>query len=400
MSKQVDQPLNRKQLSHHARDERLNQRVIIGTAVVLALVVLLLGWALVDQFVLRPRTPVVTVADQKVPLSHYQDLVRYRRWDYNNYLNFLESQRMQAAASGESGAMIAQYYDQQIQQVQSQLGGIPSQVVEDLIDEQIVRLAAKERGIVVTADEVQMRIEEQFGYHRNPPTPMPTVAPTATPITATEPITTTPAPTMTPAPTATPMTEEAYRKTSGEWFTAMQEGSGFAREDFDQLIESAILREKLEEQLKADVPTTAEQIHARHILVETREEAEAVLARLKAGEAFEDLAAELSTDTSNKDNGGDLGWFGHNYMVAAFEEAAFALQPGEISEVVETDFGFHIIKVEERDANREMDEYALEQAQQEAIENWFAAQREVLTIERNWDSTMVPEETRQRTSAS
>ena len=78
-----------------------------------------------------------------------------------------------------------------------------------------------------------------------------------------------------------------------------------------------------------------------------REKAEEVLKRARAGEDFAKLAQEFSSDGS-KDKGGDLGWFGHGDMVPEFEAAAYKLKPGEISDVVQSKFGFHIIKLEER----------------------------------------------------
>ncbi len=92
-----------------------------------------------------------------------------------------------------------------------------------------------------------------------------------------------------------------------------------------------------------------DRIRARHILVATEDEAKAVIERLKKGEKFEDVAKEVSLDGS-KDYGGDLGYFTAAEMVPAFSKAAFALQPGEISGPVETKYGWHIIKVEDRKA--------------------------------------------------
>jgi hypothetical protein len=81
---------------------------------------------------------------------------------------------------------------------------------------------------------------------------------------------------------------------------------------------------------------------------QNRSKAEDILKRVRAGEDFAKLAKEFSTDPGSKDKGGDLGWFGHGQMVPEFEQAAFALQPGQVSDLVQTKFGYHIIKVDER----------------------------------------------------
>ncbi|QIG47136.1 peptidylprolyl isomerase [Nordella sp. HKS 07] len=90
-----------------------------------------------------------------------------------------------------------------------------------------------------------------------------------------------------------------------------------------------------------------ERVRARHILVASEQEAKQIRARLAKGEKFEDLAKQYSLDGS-KEYGGDLGYFTAPEMVAEFSKAAFALKPGEISQPVKTDFGWHIIKLEDR----------------------------------------------------
>jgi len=91
----------------------------------------------------------------------------------------------------------------------------------------------------------------------------------------------------------------------------------------------------------------SERVRARHILVQTEKEAKDVLARLNKGEKFEDIAKQVSLDGS-KDYGGDLGYFSAEEMVPEFSKAAFALKIGDISEPVKTDYGWHVIKVEDR----------------------------------------------------
>lgn len=109
-------------------------------------------------------------------------------------------------------------------------------------------------------------------------------------------------------------------------------------------------KEKLVNQIKATEPEIEAYIakHPELDPAKAKGQAEEILKRARAGEDFAKLAEEYSSDPGSKTKGGDLGWFGHGQMVKPFEDAAFALQPGQISDVVESDFGYHIIKVEER----------------------------------------------------
>ena len=107
------------------------------------------------------------------------------------------------------------------------------------------------------------------------------------------------------------------------------------------------VRARYDKQL-SDTPPVNE-VHARHILVKTKEEALDIIKQLDAGGDFQKLANEHTSDPSGKTNGGDLGFFGPGQMVPEFEKAAFALEVGAYTkEPVQSQFGWHVIKVEER----------------------------------------------------
>jgi peptidyl-prolyl cis-trans isomerase C len=110
------------------------------------------------------------------------------------------------------------------------------------------------------------------------------------------------------------------------------------------------LRERYDD-LKDDEGFAQEEVHARHILVGSEDEAKEVIAQLEGGADFAGLAGEHSVDPSARSNGGDLGFFRRGQMVPEFAEAAFALEPGQRTEApVQTQFGWHVIEVLDRRA--------------------------------------------------
>jgi len=90
-----------------------------------------------------------------------------------------------------------------------------------------------------------------------------------------------------------------------------------------------------------------QEVHARHILVKTEDEAKDLVKQLKAGADFKELA-QKSSDGGSAHSGGDLGYFSRGQMVKSFEDAAFALEPGQISDPIKSEFGWHVIKVEDK----------------------------------------------------
>jgi peptidyl-prolyl cis-trans isomerase C len=122
--------------------------------------------------------------------------------------------------------------------------------------------------------------------------------------------------------------------------------SAYIDRDIASKITDAELHKRYEEEIAKTPPVN--EIHARHILVKTKEEAEAIIKQLDKGADFEKLAKEKSTDGAAS-QGGDLGWFSQGQMVPEFDKAAFALKVGQYTEQpVHTQFGWHVIKVEDK----------------------------------------------------
>jgi parvulin-like peptidyl-prolyl isomerase len=160
---------------------------------------------------------------------------------------------------------------------------------------------------------------------------------------------------------------------------------GLSEAFYRGLFEAQLLREKLR-QAVVQVPGAEPQLHLRHILLQTREEAEAALTRLQGGEDFALLAQELSQDPGSSPLGGDLGWAPRGIYDPTFEDAAWALAAGELSPIVETGFGFHIIQWVERDEARPLDPTLLEQRREEAFRTWVDERKAAARIERTLTS--------------
>jgi foldase protein PrsA len=147
----------------------------------------------------------------------------------------------------------------------------------------------------------------------------------------------------------------AVQGTTYEEFKADVMGDMEAKVLMDKVLDAVagaieLSEEELADHFEANRAQYAEEeeIRASHILVETEDEAQEILDDLDAGADFGELAGERSLDPGSGAQAGDLGWFGRGRMVPAFEEAAFALEVGETSGIIHSDFGFHVIRLDDR----------------------------------------------------
>ena len=160
-----------------------------------------------------------------------------------------------------------------------------------------------------------------------------------------------------------------------EWLAA----TGQKRDDYKTSLHEAMLWQRVMDAVSAQVPATAEQVHIRHIVLDTREAADRIQAQLQAGTDFAQVARQASLDVATKDNGGDLGWIPRG-LDPELEEVAFALAPGEVAGPIEFGQGFRFVQLIEREANRPVAPEMQLDLKRATFDRWLDEQRAAADI--------------------
>ena len=402
--------VTKKHLARQEVERKQRRYILIASITIFVVVIGLVAYGVIESRVVQPRQTIAEVGDERISTGEFQFRARFERYQLvQQYVQTL--QNMQLFGSDEQTQA---FFQENLNQIEIQLEPIllGRNVINSMIDDIIIRQEAERRGIVVTEDEVEERIQQEFGYFPGGTLPTPTILPTLLPtstlsatqlamIPPTEVPTETPTvspdatatqvrelptarPTFTPAgptpttgptPTPTEYTFEMFEENYNQVIDAFNQEIGLREADVLIVIENGIYRDRVFVALTEDVPDVQEQVWARHILVEDQEIAAEVLERVEEGDDFVALAAEYSTDESNKDRGGDLGWFAEGRMVPQFEEAAFALEVGETSRPVETSFGWHIIQKLGHEM-RQISPTEHQQLKQQHFDEWLQSERE------------------------
>lgn len=407
--------INKKHVAHAEVVRRQSLAIQYAALAIIIVVVGLVAYGILTTTVLLPYRAVASVNGDNIQMREFQGRVRLQRIQLiNNFSQYYQFAQMFGAEDPFSEPNFGGYLQELAMQLQ-QPQVVGQQVLDALVDERLIRQEAKKLGIKPSTEEIDAYIQQQFGFYANgTPTPAPsatsfvlpalnptqlalvTITPTPGPATevptATPDLTSTPTsvptatatattgPTTTPLPTATPYTLEGFETSYADTLKNLNENTELSADDYRFFFETLYLREKLLEEVTKDVQPSEEQIWAQHILVESEELANEVLARFAAGEDWSKLAAEYSKDESNAQNGGDLGWFGSDVgFVPEFKEAVFALQQAEISAPVQTQFGWHIIRVLGRE-QRPVDEERYKALKESAFSTWLEGIRAAADI--------------------
>ncbi len=421
--------LTKKHIARLERERQQTRMIVYFFGGIIVIVIGILAYFALSKWAFEPRQAVANVNGDKVTSAEFQARVKLQREQiisqYAQYAQFSQMFGMDFTAQ-------LQQFQEQLADYNAEALG--ESVLDSMINEILMIQEAEKMGITVSDEEVQTHLESAFGFFPNgeptgtptatepvfPPiseeqaaivtiTPTPgdptatptltstatlvptitatldltttatatieptaTLAPTSTATATLEPTatqTTTPAPSSTPEPTATPLTEDGFNEKYTEALTSFK-GLGFSEADYRGLMRMDLLRDRVFKQITADMKPFEDQVWARHILVTNEVAALTIRDRLMKGEDFAVLAQKFSQDTGSKESGGDLGWFGRGQMVAPFEDAAFSLKPGEISQPIQSDFGWHIIQVIGHE-ERPMTADQFEQAKQTAFSKWI-----------------------------
>jgi peptidyl-prolyl cis-trans isomerase C len=400
----------------------------VAAAGLLALIVVAGG--LIYEYVVKPNQTLATVGS--VTISR-QDYWKSRAIDlYEQALQYQDFAQFVGPDQQGQYLALAQQSLAQFPEVWGSTDVDPSSL-EKMVDDQLYLQGMDDLGLEMTEDEIRTFALNRFAPPGAPliaPSPAATLTaeraamatstaaslfatPLASPVAGTpvsgtpvagtpglaSPIPGTPAATpldaVPTAPAATPNPAEA-RATAEAGFAQFADEvfplAHLSQEDYERLLAApALARQKVGDALAATVGQSAPQVRAAHILLPTREAAEAARARVTdGGEDFATVARELSTDEGTAANGGALGWFTREEMVAPFAAAAFAMEPGAISEPVETEFGWHVIQVAERDPERPLTDLQIDRLQQAAEERWLEEQRAGLTVNSTLPPTPTP----------
>jgi parvulin-like peptidyl-prolyl isomerase len=389
------QQLTRKQRSRLDEERRIERILIWGVSLVGILVVGVLGYGVVAERIIEPREPVAIVDEEPITTAEFEARVRFRRLQLQNQLGYLyQQQRSMAAQGSDSGGQLQDYFQQQINSLQSQLAPenaqeLGQQVLDQMIQEELVQQEAERRDLNVTAEQVQSRVHENFGYDPDA-TPVPTASPS---LTSTESLT---ASQPAPAPAPTQMTEADFREMYNRY---MQEGLkpvNISEQQYRSWVRASLLIEKLQADMKEELPQQADQVKLRFLSVNSEERANELVQHLDSGEDFEALAEEIQEDEASPGSSSELDWLPKDTLADRLGEeiatTVFTLEAGEYTEPVtlsEEGQQYYIFEVVGHE-QREIADTILEQMAQEKFQSWLEAQQSL--VERKSIEDDVPTE--------
>jgi hypothetical protein len=422
--------------------------VIIGTIAIVVIVLGVLGYGILDQNVLKYQKPVAKVYGTNITVHDFTAYAQISRLEQVQSYNYYNYYLQYAEMVGDYNTAYQAY--SAMQNVQTNLADtntFGTSILNEMIDNVVLEQQAAKMSppVTVSDKDVDAMMQSMFSYFpngtptatitptsyvystptldatqlailnptagpTNTPTagPSPTLAPTEasaltetagpseTPTAADTPtaeftftptLSGSPTVTLTPSitPTPTVYTTEIYQQNLKDYLTQLS-AYNVTESDVRGFIKAYLLRQKMMQAVAGNVSSVGEQVWARHILVSSEDDAKKVEAELKAGQPWNDVAAAMSIDTGTASSGGDLGWFPRGYMIKEFEDAAFALKVGQISDPVQSKYGWHIIQLLGHEDAMPLSASVLSTVKQNKFSDWLTTftSSDQVTKYNNW----------------
>jgi parvulin-like peptidyl-prolyl isomerase len=417
--------LTRKQRRHMRHDQMQTRWILLIMGAIIVVIVGVIGFGYLNTYYLRVKDPAAIVYGETITIGDVQHEVRYQRVQLVASYNRLVGAAANPLLDPNDAAALTAQADQVALQLSDKVA-LGDLALDFLIDAKIARHEAAQRGITVGDEEVQAAINGIIGYipaatltampspsiTRTPtvtsthtltptvtsggptltPSPTNTPTPTLTPtVSGTVTVTLTPSltPTTTKVPTATPFTEAAFNKYYTLYVENIEHQTGITEEQFRERVRSELYIEKVRNAVMDEVPRDEEQVHLAEIVTDTREKADDALARLNRGESWYVVVEEVSIDTATKSRGGDIGWIAEEDPPTETETAAFSLNVGDVSQVIQTGANTWVILKLIGKGPRPMSAERYAAAQAAAYQEWLSGIKNDLTI---LDRKGIPEE--------
>jgi hypothetical protein len=396
------------------------QRMLfLGLAVAAGLIVLIIGAGVFYEYQIKPNQVLAEVNGEEITREDY--------WRYQNVTLYNQARLYEDYALQVTGQQQTQFltYAAQLDAAREDVWGstdVSEVTISQMIEDRLFVAAAEDQGVDMSQDTLEAYALNSFAPMEQPlvtPMPSPTMIPeraawatetaeaqqTEEALALGTPAGDDPAPGATPigtpvaTPIGTPVTAEDLanvRLNAEAEFTLFQdevldEANMTLDQYFELMVKPLVARDVISSEILASVPQSVPQVEVQHILVGTEDLAQQVYQRVTGDEDFGDVAESTSIDTITSPTGGNLGWVTDQQLPDAVSDLAFSTEPNEVAGPVESEFGWHVIKVLDRDDDRAMTQTQYDLAVETAQTEWLETSRETYGVSSDhYNPTPVP----------
>jgi parvulin-like peptidyl-prolyl isomerase len=359
----------KKQIALGRKQARQNRIILLGVGAVVLVIAIVVLVGVVQELILKPSQPVAKVNGTSIRLDDFQDILAYRRYNLHANEVGLQDSLNTLDPEEEGNEFLISFYQQQLAQLQSALALAADDALDELIEDALIQERAAELGLTVTQEEVEQSINEDLQRAASPQSQVP--------ITGTEQL-----------PTPVPQSE------LDEIYENVLNNLGLSDSAFKTIVQRSMLREKVQEALAGEIPTTGPVANVQMIQTDSEEDASSAQARIEAGEEFGVVAQEIMTGTATADTW-ELGWITTGQLSAQygeeFEDQVFSTEVGQLA-LVENDGRFFVFLVLDRNPNGPLPESVLSLRQNSALSDWLTERKNApdVQIERLLEPDQIP----------